>query len=295
MSQENVEVVRRTNEPLQGVDVAPSIRAALEGNTGAIPPQVAAGFAAWLNLFDPDVEIDTSRVDMPGFGLLRGLDGIRELFGRWIEEWEHYSWIHSNFSDAGEHVILDAEIHATGTSSGVEVVWNQSQTYTFREGKVIRWCIFNDRASALTATEHPQPRAAMAQENVEIVRSLYTAFSELAEGGDITSFVIAHFEPDCEYRPVEEEEAIRGHDALVGWIERWFEAWDEFRVDVDELIEADDDVIFAALTVHGHGAGSGIQVNQRFFHVWDLRGGKGLRQREYLEREEALEAVGLSE
>ena len=127
--------LRRANEPLQGVDVAPSIRAGLAGNADAIPPQVAAAFAAWMNLFDPDVEIDTSRVDMPGFGVFRGLDGILKLFGRWIEEWEHYSWIHSNLSDAGEHVILDAEIHATGTSSGVEVVWNLSQTYTFRRAR----------------------------------------------------------------------------------------------------------------------------------------------------------------
>jgi uncharacterized protein len=134
----------------------------------------------------------------------------------------------------------------------------------------------------------------MSQQNVESVRSLYAAFGGLAEGGDIASFVIAHFAPDCEYHPVEEEEAIRGHGAMVGWIERWFEAWDEFRVDIDELIEAGD-LIVAALTVHGHGAVSGIRVNQRFFHVWDLRDGKALRQREYLERGEALEAAGLRE
>jgi hypothetical protein len=149
MSRENVELVRRANEPLQGVDVAPSLRAALAGDTDAVPPSVASGFAAWMDLFDPDIEIDTSRVEMPGFGVFRGFDGVRRLFGHWIEEWEHYSWIHSNYSDAGEHVVLDSEIHATGTISGVEVVWTHSQTYTFRAGKVIRWCVFSDRASAL--------------------------------------------------------------------------------------------------------------------------------------------------
>ena len=90
---------------------------------------------------------------MPGFGVFRGFEGILKLFGRWIEEWERYSWTHSNFSDEGDHVVLDAEIHAIGTSSGVEVVWNLSQTFTFREGKVIRWCVFKDRASALAAIE----------------------------------------------------------------------------------------------------------------------------------------------
>jgi ketosteroid isomerase-like protein len=134
----------------------------------------------------------------------------------------------------------------------------------------------------------------MPEENVELVRSVYTAFNGLAEGGDITSYVVAHYDLGCEYEPVEEEEAIRGHDALVRWNERWFEAWDEFHVDVDELIEADEGVVFSAITVHGQGAGSGIRINQRFFHVFDLRNGKVLRTREYVERHEALEAVGLS-
>ena len=151
MSAENLELLRRANEALQGVDVAPAIRAALVGNRDAIQPEVAAAFLAWMNLFDPDVEIDTSRVNMPGFGVFRGFDGLLKLFGRWIEEWEHYSWTHSNLSDAGEHVILDAEIHATGASSGVEVVWNLSQAYTFHEGKVIRWSIFTDHSEALEA------------------------------------------------------------------------------------------------------------------------------------------------
>ena len=142
---------------------------------------MAAAFVAWVNLFDPEVEIDTSRVDMPGFGVFRGLDGLLDLFGRWIEEWEHYSWIHHNLSDAGEHVILDAEIHATGTSSGVEVVWNLSQTYTFREGKVIRWCVFSDHCGSPRSRGAVGARRsrrllslrdtarAMSQENVEIV------------------------------------------------------------------------------------------------------------------------------
>jgi ketosteroid isomerase-like protein len=135
----------------------------------------------------------------------------------------------------------------------------------------------------------------MSQENVELVRAVYAAFSGLAEGGDITWYVKTFYAPDCEYYPVEEEEAVQGHDALVAWNQRWFEAWDGFQVDVDELIEAREGVIFTALTVHGHGAGSGVQVDQRFSHVFELRDGRVWRVREYTERAEALEAAGLSE
>src|SRR4030095_12671657 len=69
MSEENLELLRRATEALQGVDLAPAIRAALVGNRDAIQPEVAAAFLAWMNLFDPDVEIDTTRVNMPGFGV----------------------------------------------------------------------------------------------------------------------------------------------------------------------------------------------------------------------------------
>lgn len=135
----------------------------------------------------------------------------------------------------------------------------------------------------------------MSQENAEVVRSLYEAFSGLAAGGDVTSYVVAHYDPDCEYQPVEELEVVGGHEALVRWNERWFAAWDEFQANVDELIEVTDGVLFAALTVRGRGAASGTQVTQRIFHLCELRNGKVFRIREYLEREQALDAVGIRE
>jgi ketosteroid isomerase-like protein len=151
----NLDAVQRNVSNSQGVDVAPVIRALLAGDTNAIPPQLAADWAAWVDMLDPDIEIDMSGADMPDLGVLRGLEGYRELWSRWVEDWEHYSWIHSNWSEAGEHVIFDAEIHATGRGSGVEVVWETTQVYTFRDGRVIRWRVFSDRTSALAAIENP--------------------------------------------------------------------------------------------------------------------------------------------
>ena len=66
-------------------------------------------------------------------------------------------------------------------------------------------------------------------------------------------------------------------------------------MEVDEYIEAGHDVLVAAFVAHGRGAESGMHVNQRMFHVWDMRNGKVLRCREYLERDDALTAAGLSE
>ncbi len=131
----------------------------------------------------------------------------------------------------------------------------------------------------------------MTQENVDLLRSLYAAFSGLAEGGDVAAYVRTHYDPACEYEPVEEHGTVRGHDALVGWNERWFEAWDEFRVDVDELIEGPGGTFAVALTAHG-ATRDGMQVDQRIFHTCEMRDGKVFRIREFLDRADALRTVG---
>ena len=151
MSQENLQLVRQIGAPLQGIDVAPFIRAGLEGDAAAIPPDVANSLGAALEIYDPDFEIDASRVDMPGFGVFHGLEGMRELWRAWIEAWERYSWMQSNWSEVGDHVIADVRIRATGKSSGADVVWDHCQVWTFRDGTVVRWLLANDRAEALKA------------------------------------------------------------------------------------------------------------------------------------------------
>jgi ketosteroid isomerase-like protein len=73
-----------------------------------------------------------------------------------MEEWEHYSWTLTNWSEVGDHVIVDTELRATGRTSGVDVHWPHCHVYTFRDGKVIRHALYPDRPSALTAV-NPEP------------------------------------------------------------------------------------------------------------------------------------------
>ena len=134
----------------------------------------------------------------------------------------------------------------------------------------------------------------MSQENVEIVRAQYDSFSQIAEGGEVHSWVLRYFDPNCEYRPVEELDAIRGHEGLIGWTERWLEAWSSFSDQVEEIIDGGE-VVVAAVTISGHGRTSGVEIRQRFFHVFEMREGRIVRLREYLDRASALEAAGLPE
>jgi hypothetical protein len=72
------------------------------------------------------------------------------------------------------------------------------------------------------------------------------------------------------------------------------DAWDDFRADADEFVDAGNQVI-AALTVKGKGPGSGIEVSMQLFQVWTLRDSKVVRiVGGYRDSRETLEAAGLS-
>jgi ketosteroid isomerase-like protein len=144
-------------------------------------------------------------------------------------------------------------------------------------------------ALALRATSLSWP---ISLENVAFVRSVYAAFSALARGHEPASYVAAFFDSDCEYRPVEESTPVRGHVELICWIERWLDAWDDAWDEVDEIVEVGD-LVVAAVRVHGRGRRSGMEISQRLFDVVELRDGRILRMREFLDRDQALEAARL--
>jgi ketosteroid isomerase-like protein len=134
----------------------------------------------------------------------------------------------------------------------------------------------------------------MSDDNVELVRAQYASFQALGAGGDVRSHFRRFFASDAEYRPVEEIDAIRGQDALIRYTERWLDAWESYRDQVDEIIDSGD-LVVGAVTVHGRGKGSGVQIAQTMFHVFEIRDGRIVRLREYLDRGRALEAAGLAD
>jgi uncharacterized protein len=128
----------------------------------------------------------------------------------------------------------------------------------------------------------------MSQENVEVVREIWDAYSR----GDFDQ-IRAHSDPAVVMISVEEG-PLYGIEAVRKNQERWSEAWKDSETTVDEVIGVGDRV-FVAARFRGRGRASGAEVQGRHFEVYTLRNGKVLRVDEYADREEALEAAGLSE
>jgi ketosteroid isomerase-like protein len=130
----------------------------------------------------------------------------------------------------------------------------------------------------------------MSQENVEIVRR---AFAYEIYGVGDRAEAEAIFDPNVVINPADERPSY-GLDAMRDDFERWASAFEELEVSAEEFIDAGDRVLVTAYH-RARGRTSGIEVDARFYEVYTLRDGKVVRVDEYVERAEALEAVGLRE
>ena len=135
----------------------------------------------------------------------------------------------------------------------------------------------------------------MSQENVEIVRAALEAWS--ATGEPDFSFV----DPEIVYHPRADEpdpSAHVGRDAYERLVLGFLEAFSEVTVEVLELIDAGDHVIASTVlhvVLRGQGSASGAGVSDTYVFVSKLRDGLLVEGWEYRTKQEALEAVGLSE
>ena len=144
----------------------------------------------------------------------------------------------------------------------------------------------------------------MSRENVEMVRRIQPGpevdlAAVLRDDSTFESFVEAVqalFHPDFEavvISPLQSDP----HAGLGGlrdaWLD-WLEGWESYRVEVEELLDAGDAVV-VVVRDYARRADMESEVAQRGASIWTVREGRIARAAFYPNREEALEAVGLSE
>jgi ketosteroid isomerase-like protein len=131
----------------------------------------------------------------------------------------------------------------------------------------------------------------MSQENVEVVRRSFDAWNRwdlealrrmyaedaMVEAG-ITGF----------------GRTFMGEDLIGRWAAEMRETWVEVRWELDRIIDADD-VVVSFYRGIGIGRESGVEVVRDLTGIYRLHDGLTVFERVYLNREEALEAAGLSE
>ena len=133
----------------------------------------------------------------------------------------------------------------------------------------------------------------MSQENVETVRRIY---NEVSAGQWKAQPEL--FDPEYEVDLTDagpDLGVIHGVEATETALRGYTETFEDFRIELMEVIHADDDYVITAVRDGGRLRGSESEVWNCFFHVWTFRDGRIRRRTSHRRKEQALEAVGLSE
>jgi uncharacterized protein len=128
----------------------------------------------------------------------------------------------------------------------------------------------------------------MPQANVEIVRNGVEAWMR----GDVAA-VLAVWDEEIEWIPPPEDPdgaAVVGAAAAGEAMAQWLATWDAYRYELEELIDAGDDVVQAGRQIM---AARGAEVSTEVFCVWTIRDSRAVRMRMFYSRDQALKAVGL--
>jgi uncharacterized protein len=132
----------------------------------------------------------------------------------------------------------------------------------------------------------------MSQGDVDTIRRGYADLNRR----DVAAWLDA-FHPDAEMFDVvggPHEPARQGHDELRKWVETMDEIWENGRHEPEEFIDTGDFVV-VALRVRARRRDIGVPFDMPLFHVFEMRHGKIQRGTAYVDKVEALEAVGLTE
>ena len=129
----------------------------------------------------------------------------------------------------------------------------------------------------------------MSQENVEIVRAAFDAFSR----GDMET-LLGLMDPEIvvmQPPEVPDGTTLHGHAGVLEAIAAWPDQWDDYQLEIVQIVDAGSHV---AVKTHqrGRGKGSGVAVEDEIWFVTGFRNGKVVEWRMFGAESQALEAAG---
>jgi ketosteroid isomerase-like protein len=131
----------------------------------------------------------------------------------------------------------------------------------------------------------------MSRQNVEIVRRSTEAYNRRDLDG-----IVENWAPDAvlDWSNSRGFEAgvYRGHGEIRGFAQRFLAAFDEVRLEIDDPVEVEDDLLVVENAAYLRGL-DGVEVQARSAWLIRFRDGEQTSLTLYQTKQEALEAVGL--
>ena len=151
----------------------------------------------------------------------------------------------------------------------------------------------------------------MAQKNVEIARrftgvligpDLIPVFADEAQKGAMTATLESMLHPDHEFVAATggvaldaefrgQRESLEGY--MAGWSE-WLSVWDTFVIELEEIRELPDGRILLLTRTRSRSKAAGLEIEGEHGLICTVRDGKIFRFEQFLNRNEALKASGVT-
>ncbi|HEY4428316.1 MAG TPA: nuclear transport factor 2 family protein [Solirubrobacteraceae bacterium] len=255
---------------------------------------VQAAFAAYFENDESSLrEVTASDItittipDRPDFRDYHGFEGLIHVLGDWVDIWDDYAVEVTRMWDVGDFVFVAAHQRGKGKRSGVpideELVW----VITVRGRQIHRLQMFPSEQQALNATG-----LAMSPENVEVVERAIAAIN----ARDIDTYLACCTEDVVLRTPMAEITGVyEGAEGIRRFLLDVEDSAPDFQLGVERVESTGANQVLAFLQVTASGRSSGIRQDAPSANVYDLVGGRISRIRIFLDRRQALEAVGLEE
>jgi len=105
----------------------------------------------FFEIVHPDVEWDIRDSSSPMAGIYHGRDAVREFYRQWSGAFSDWSYELDELFEGEDQVVAFVTEHEHGRGSGAEVTMQRANVWTFRDGMIVRFQSFGDRAAALAA------------------------------------------------------------------------------------------------------------------------------------------------
>jgi ketosteroid isomerase-like protein len=127
----------------------------------------------------------------------------------------------------------------------------------------------------------------MSEENVELVRrgtESVDAFWAMLDEHVVWDLRNWHVTPGV-------GTVVVGRDAVIQASRRYWGAWEDYRVEIEEVLDAGQSVVLISHE-RGRGKGSGVPVARQNPQLWTFRAGRIIRWESFRTKAQALEAAG---
>ena len=135
----------------------------------------------------------------------------------------------------------------------------------------------------------------MSQENVELAARWYEVATSKAQLLAAMPRTMRFCHPEVEWTVPEDGTTYRGRDGVRRRLEQWLESFEDYRYEVQRILDCGGDQVLVVATEVARGAMSGADVRSINYELLTIREGMIVRIREFYDESQALEAAGLTE